>query len=110
MHGMTQKDLAKKVGVTFQQIQKYESAGNRISADTLKRIADAFELSIGQLVDGGAPTICAGYVGGRFDKVNVQQNGYKTTSGYSDYCASYRRRIVPTAGTHFFLRVVNFSL
>lgn len=52
MHGMTQKDLAKKVGVTFQQIQKYESAGNRISADTLKRIADAFGLSIGQLVDG----------------------------------------------------------
>lgn len=40
MLGMSQKDLAKICGVTFQQIQKYESAGNRISASRL------FELSV----------------------------------------------------------------
>lgn len=51
MHGMAQKDLANKVGVSFQQIQKYETVANRISADMLKRIADAFELTVGQLID-----------------------------------------------------------
>ena len=40
MMGMSQKDLAKLCGVTFQQIQKYETAGNRIAASRL------FELSV----------------------------------------------------------------
>ena len=40
MMGMSQKDLAKICGVTFQQIQKYETAGNRISASRL------FDLSV----------------------------------------------------------------
>ena len=31
MMGLSQKDLAKICGETFQQIQKYERAGNRIS-------------------------------------------------------------------------------
>lgn len=30
--GLTQQDLAGQVGVRFQQIQKYECAGNRTSA------------------------------------------------------------------------------
>ena len=40
MMGLSQKDLAAMCGVTFQQIQKYETAGNRISASRL------FELSV----------------------------------------------------------------
>ncbi len=31
MMGLSQKDLAKICGVSFQQIQKYECAGNRIA-------------------------------------------------------------------------------
>jgi len=40
MLGLSQKDLAEKCGVSFQQIQKYETAGNRISASRL------FDLSV----------------------------------------------------------------
>ena len=40
MMGLSQKDLAQLCGITFQQIQKYESAGNRISASRL------FDLSV----------------------------------------------------------------
>lgn len=50
--GMSQKDLARILGVTFQQIQKYETAGNRITAGALYKIATAFEMTVGQLVDG----------------------------------------------------------
>jgi transcriptional regulator with XRE-family HTH domain len=37
--GLSQTDLAKHIGVTFQQVQKYESGANRISIGRLTRIA-----------------------------------------------------------------------
>lgn len=43
MMGMSQKDLAQKCGVTFQQIQKYERAGNRISAARLFELSTLLE-------------------------------------------------------------------
>ncbi len=46
MMGMSQKDLAKVCGVTFQQIQKYESAGNRISASRLFELSAALETPV----------------------------------------------------------------
>ena len=39
--GMTQQQLADAVGIRFQQIQKYESGANRISASRLWSIANA---------------------------------------------------------------------
>lgn len=36
--GLSQKDVAEKAGVTFQQIQKYECAGNRMSVSRLHQI------------------------------------------------------------------------
>lgn len=36
--GLSQKDVANKVGVTFQQIQKYETADNRLSVSRLHQI------------------------------------------------------------------------
>lgn len=44
--GMTQKDLAKRLGITFQQIQKYETASNRIAASRLFKIARELDVPI----------------------------------------------------------------
>lgn len=46
MMGLSQKDLAQLCGVTFQQIQKYETAGNRISASRLFDLSTALETPI----------------------------------------------------------------
>ena len=46
MMGLSQRDLAKICGVTFQQIQKYESAGNRISASRLFDLSTALEAPV----------------------------------------------------------------
>ena len=46
MMGLSQKDLAKICGVTFQQIQKYESAGNRISASRLIELSASLETPV----------------------------------------------------------------
>lgn len=49
--GMSQKDLAEKLGITFQQVQKYETASNRIAASRLKSIADVFEIQMSALLN-----------------------------------------------------------
>jgi transcriptional regulator with XRE-family HTH domain len=43
---MSQSDLGKHLGITFQQIQKYEKNTNRISAGRLQRIAEIFDVSV----------------------------------------------------------------
>jgi transcriptional regulator with XRE-family HTH domain len=43
--GMSQDDLGKALGVTFQQIQKYEKGVNRVSAVRLEQIAGALNES-----------------------------------------------------------------
>jgi transcriptional regulator with XRE-family HTH domain len=52
MVGMTQQQLADKVGIKFQQIQKYETGMNRVSASRLWDIADALGVSISFFFDG----------------------------------------------------------
>ncbi|SSZ39409.1 transcriptional repressor DicA [Bartonella grahamii] len=44
MIGMSQKQLGSQLGVTFQQIQKYEKGSNRIGAGRLQEIADILEV------------------------------------------------------------------
>ncbi len=46
MLGMSQKDLADVCGITFQQIQKYESAGNRVAASRLFEIGQAMDTPV----------------------------------------------------------------
>lgn len=52
MVGMTQQQLADKVGIKFQQIQKYETGMNRISASRLWDIADALGVAINFFFEG----------------------------------------------------------
>lgn len=42
--GMTQTNLAEKLGITFQQIQKYETGVNRISASRLIEVARVLQV------------------------------------------------------------------
>jgi transcriptional regulator with XRE-family HTH domain len=50
---LTQKQLAEKIGVTFQQIQKYESGGNRVATSTMVKIAAVLRTSVAALVGEG---------------------------------------------------------
>jgi transcriptional regulator with XRE-family HTH domain len=44
--GMTQQHLAEQVGVKFQQIQKYETGANRVSASRLWEIARVLDTPV----------------------------------------------------------------
>ncbi|KZX98727.1 MULTISPECIES: helix-turn-helix domain-containing protein [unclassified Sulfitobacter] len=50
--GMTQQKLAELVGIKFQQIQKYETGANRVSASRLWDIADALSVPVGFFFEG----------------------------------------------------------
>ena len=50
--GLTQQQLASEVNIRFQQIQKYESGANRISASRLWAIANALEVPVAYFFDG----------------------------------------------------------
>ncbi len=52
MVGMTQQQLAEKVGIKFQQIQKYETGMNRVSASRLWDISAALSVPIGFYFEG----------------------------------------------------------
>jgi transcriptional regulator with XRE-family HTH domain len=50
--GMTQQELAAMVGIKFQQIQKYETGANRVSASRLWDIAEALNVTAAHFFEG----------------------------------------------------------
>jgi transcriptional regulator with XRE-family HTH domain len=48
----TQCALAARLGVSFQQVQKYESAANRVAASRLFQIAEVFGVPVSWFFDG----------------------------------------------------------
>lgn len=45
-HGLSQEELAEGLGITFQQLQKYEKGSNRISATRLHEISVILQVPI----------------------------------------------------------------
>jgi transcriptional regulator with XRE-family HTH domain len=50
---MSQEDLGGALGVSFQQVQKYEKGVNRISSGRLIQLANALQCSVPDLIGGG---------------------------------------------------------
>ena len=50
--GMSQEKLADALGISFQQIQKYEVGTNRVAAGRLWDIAKALEVDVGYFFEG----------------------------------------------------------
>ena len=50
--GLSQANLGSALGVTFQQVQKYESGRSRIAADKLHQIAQTMGVDISYFYDG----------------------------------------------------------
>jgi transcriptional regulator with XRE-family HTH domain len=63
---LTQSELGRRIGVSFQQVQKYENGGNRIGAGRLTQIADVLGVPPSALFDGAA-------AGGGADLASVRE-------------------------------------
>jgi transcriptional regulator with XRE-family HTH domain len=79
--GFSQDQLARSVGITFQQVQKYEHGTNRISFSRLVEISEALECSVGDLIGN----LDKSKSSGSFSK----QVAYLTEPGASDLLEAY---------------------
>jgi transcriptional regulator with XRE-family HTH domain len=55
LRGLSQSALGKRLGVTFQQIQKYERGANRLSASMLWHAAEALNVPVSSFFDQFRP-------------------------------------------------------
>jgi transcriptional regulator with XRE-family HTH domain len=51
---MSQEELGDSLGITFQQIQKYEKGANRVAAGRLIKIAEVLNMPVGFFLEGAA--------------------------------------------------------
>ena len=56
---ISQEELGKKIGVSFQQVQKYENGHNRISASRLVQVANVLAVSVNFFLDQAEPGLPA---------------------------------------------------
>lgn len=54
LSGISQERLGEALGVTFQQVQKYEKGTNRISASRLQQIADLLDVDVSFFFQGAS--------------------------------------------------------
>jgi len=53
MRGMSQEKLGEALGLTFQQIQKYEKGTNRVGASRIQQISEILQVPVSFLFEGG---------------------------------------------------------
>ncbi len=72
--GLSQTELAKRLGLSFQQIQKYERGHNRISAGTLGQIAATLDAPVGFFFRGLGPDgpVPRAVGDGRADRMQIE--------------------------------------
>ena len=52
LRGLPQKELARQLNISFQQVQKYESGANRISASKMWQLCDVLDVAPGYFFEG----------------------------------------------------------
>ena len=63
MLGMSQEKLGDALGLTFQQIQKYEKGTNRVGASRLQQIADVLQVHVSFMFEGAPGGAASGGMG-----------------------------------------------
>lgn len=95
--GISQKKMAEKLGITFQQVQKYENGINRISASRLWDISKLLKVQVEYFFDGMNESIQAQSprslrkntirsrqeIGESFDDTMLRQESIRLIKAYS---------------------------
>lgn len=91
--GLTQAQVARAAGVTFQQIQKYERGANRVSASMLVRIAKVLDRSLISLF----PDDAADLTGVGQPSLNAVAGGHELTTAFLALSPRNRALVVSMA-------------
>jgi transcriptional regulator with XRE-family HTH domain len=80
MLDMSQTNIAEALGLTFQQVQKYEKGSNRISASRLQHLGRAYRETDAAETDRG--TIIRNFISGQYE-TPVRVVAFNTAEGWS---------------------------
>ncbi len=98
--GMSQSNLAGRLGVSFQQIQKYEKGVNRVGAGRLPQIAKIFQIPVAALFDAHADTSAGERNGAAPVKLLHDRNTLKLLTAFKDISdRGIRHRLVSLVDT-----------
>ncbi len=89
--GLSQSALANAIGVTFQQVQKYERGANRISASMLLRIANSLDVRVAELFPGREASA------GRGVEIGVLEGGTELAERYAAMSSEQRASLLRIA-------------
>lgn len=97
--GMSQEHLADVLGVTFQQVQKYEKGVNRIAASRLFDVAAALDMPVAHFFEGlskgGGKRTEANAATAGFERVLATPEGIQLMKSFASISSlKLRRRVV----------------
>ena len=82
--GLSQEKLARMVGITFQQVQKYERGANRIGASRLFDLSRVLDVPVGFFFEEMTPEFAAGFMARmRPDTAAAVMAGLEPATAYS---------------------------
>jgi transcriptional regulator with XRE-family HTH domain len=87
MLGLSQEKLGERLGITFQQIQKYEKGTNRVGASRLQAMSDALEVPVAYFF----PEASAGSAGGMKEESATYMMEFLSTSEGLDLTRAFTK-------------------
>ncbi len=97
MLGMTQQQLGERVGIKFQQVQKYETGMNRISASRLWEIAEALNTPVSYFFEDISDDSAAAPSAATNDDVYASREALDLVRAYYTMPADQRRKLFDLA-------------
>jgi transcriptional regulator with XRE-family HTH domain len=99
MIGMSQTALAKRLGITFQQVQKYEKGTNRVGASRIQGIASILGIKVNVLfpdsLSGSDHEASSGREGRELEAFAASSEGFALNQAFTKIKdANVRRRVV----------------
>jgi len=80
--GMSQDTLAKNIGVSFQQVQKYEKGTNRIGSSRIHQIAGTLNTSVSSLFGTEEILDAAGNIASETEAYAMSKDGMELNRAY----------------------------
>lgn len=93
---MTQQGLGEHLGVTFQQVQKYEKGANRVGGSRIQRLAEVLQCSPSYLINGPAGAEVETLPTGMIDLLHSHE-GQRMLRVFSRMPEEVRRRFLKLA-------------
>lgn len=90
--GMSQTGLADQLGVSFQQVQKYEKGANRISASRLYQMTEVFGCTVADLFPDPAASPVTGMAEEPAPRLTISKDSLDLLSAFAEITDQNLRR------------------